>query len=73
MPGTQYSKVNDSIRKTDDDLQKQAKLTYYQRLVFAATFLNYALAHWLLTQSIIHILIFTHAFTCVGLENLIPM
>ncbi len=65
MPGTQYSKVNDSIRKTDTDLEKQAKLTYYQRLVFAATFLNYALAHWLLTHALAYFLIYllTHSFT----------
>ncbi len=58
MPAT-YSRVNDTIRETDSVLEKQAKLTYYQRLVFAATFLNYALAHWLVLSWITYLLFYS--------------
>ena len=58
MPAT-YSKVNDTIRETDSVIEKQAKLTYYQRLVFAATFLNYALAHWLVLSLITYLLFYS--------------
>jgi|LauGreSBDMM110SN_4_FD.fasta_scaffold883039_1 hypothetical protein len=67
MPAT-YSKVNDTIREADSVIEKQAKLTYYQRLVFAATFLNYALAHWLVLSWITYFY-FTHSLTKSGLEN----